>query len=824
MDNDDLIAHVKQNPDGSWAAPQSLEAHLRGTAELAGEFARSFGSETWGRVRSVFKVNNVRFYAHATKKGDKSDWQLLENHLSEVAQLAKNFAEVFGVGECGRTAGLLHDLGKYTEAFQNYLERSQRGDAKRGEIIHALQGAKYVESTLNDSVISDILGNVIASHHGGLFDDITSGERTLSLKTDKEENQLHYNEAKSEFSPKISGEKLKKEILSVCKICQEKKLDSYFMLHLLTKIIYSCVVDADRCDTAGLEISNVSPDWDSLMRRLECFLSKPKFSGTTDIDRVRKKISKQCLLAGCKEQGIYTLSVPTGGGKTLSSFRFALEHAKAHKLKRIIYVIPYLSILDQTSETLHEIFKDEGDELILEHHSNIELPEDDDKEEEYRLLTSRWDSPIILTTMVQFLETIYSNKASRLRKFHNMSESVLIFDEVQSLPIKCIHLFNSAVNFLQTFGKSTILLCTATQPHLHKTDRPVLLANPASSDIISITSDEKKAFERVHIEDRTQGTMDYKQIAELAKAQIENGKSTLVILNTKADARGVYEQCRAITCEKAFLTTDLCPAHRLDVLKRIRDNLAPETRHVTLCVSTQLIEAGVDVSFDCVIRAEAGMDSIIQAAGRCNRNKENSALQPVYVVDVQGEKLSRLPEIKEGKNETARVFRERNEADLLSNESINLFYTYYFYAQKNKMDYCSKNGKTTIYSLLSDNPLAMSAFKNRNAKNYDGLPSAFQTAAEEFSVIDGGQIGIVVPYGDAMQLVSEFQGSYDSKEKMRILKKLQKYTVSVYSNLLDEIKQAVTPVDDLFYVLDPDFYDKEEQGLRRKAMFSFLNV
>jgi CRISPR-associated endonuclease/helicase Cas3 len=768
----------------------------------------------------IFKrsKDNMIYYARENQE--------LLDHLTETADLAKAFASVFGCGNTAYWAGLLHDLGKYTHAFQDYLERGLRGeDVIRGEVIHALQGAKFVEEKIKDPVIADMIGNIIATHHGGLFDNITDGERMLSVKANKGEDKLHYAEAINAFSPSVNEAELKTEILNFCRTSQTKKLSSYFMLHLLTKAVYSCVVDADRCNSAGLEISEKIPDWASLVQQLETYLAS--FSEISGIDKVRKSISEQCQHAGSRQQGIYTLSVPTGGGKTLSSLRFALEHAKKYKFKRIIYVIPYLSILDQTAAKMHEVFSDDDGELIFEHHSNIEQPEGDYEEEQYRLLASRWDSPIILTTMVQLLETIYSNKASKLRKFHNMSEAVLIFDEIQALPIKCAHLFNEAVNFLQTFGKSTILLCTATQPHLHKTERPVLLFD--KPDIVSIAPDELKIFERVHIEDKTQSAMDHEQIAALVKTQIEQEKSTLVIMNTKGDARGVYEQCRAIECEKAFLTTDLCPAHRLNILDRLRKNLGPETRRVTLCVSTQLIEAGVDVSFECVIRAEAGMDSIIQAAGRCNRNKENSTPQSVFVVDVQGERLSRLPEIKAGKDITAWVFREKQGTDLLSDEVINRYYQYYFYDQQKgknigKMDFRTKNDETTIYNLLNDNSLGTVAYRNRNNKNYSGLPSAFRTAADEFSVIDGVQIGVVVPYGDAMKLVDAFLSCYNPKGKMRILKQLQRYTVSVYSNSLDEIKQAASLVDDTFYLLSPDYYDAEEQGLKREAMFSLLNV
>lgn len=747
--------------------------------------------------------------------------QELHDHLKETANLAMAFASVFDCGKIAYQAGLLHDLGKYTHAFQDYLKRSIRGeDVIRGEVIHALQGAKFAVREIDDVLLSDVIGNVIATHHGGLFDNITDGERTLYIRTNKSEERLHYAESVKAFSPSINEDELKSEILGFCQRSQTGKMNPFFMLHLLTKAIYSCLVDADRCNSAGMEIKDAAPEWGTLIQQLENYLDS--FSGEQAIDKARKGISRQCQKAGRRNQGIYTLPVPTGGGKTLSSLRFALEHAREHKLKRIIYVIPYLSILDQTAATMRKIFSEYSDELILEHHSNIEAPHEDDSEEQYRLLTSRWDTPIILTTMVQFLESVYSNKASKLRKFHNMSESVLIFDEIQALPIKCIHLFNETVNFLKAFGKSTVLLCTATQPHLHKTDRPVLLSD--KPDIVSLAVDEVKIFERVFIEDKTQPAMDHEQIAALVKKQIAQKKSTLVILNTKGDAHKVYEECRPIVCEKAFLTTDLCPAHRLSILERLRKNLKPETKQLTLCISTQLIEAGVDVSFDCVIRAEAGMDSIIQAAGRCNRNKENFTPQSVIVVNVQNEKLSRLPEIKDGKEVTARVFREEQGTNLLSDEVIARYYDYYFYAQKDKMDFSINGGKATIYNLLDRNFLGAAAYRNRSNMDYTGLPCAFQTAAAEFSVIDGEQTGVVVPYGDALKLVDEFKRSYEPKIRMRILKQLQKYTVTVYSNSLGEIKQAASLVGDTFYLLSPDYYDAEELGLRREAMFSFLNV
>ena len=779
-----------------------------------------------------------RYYAHSPSGETLSNWQTLEDHLKNTAKITRQFAGVFGCRHLAHLVGLLHDLGKYTQAYQEYLTLGSNGEkVTRGEVIHALQGAKYASEIIGDPVIADIISNIVATHHNGLFDNIIGGEKTLSTKISKHDEKLHYKEAIEVFAKEISLSinytAIQTEILEICQICKERQLNPFFMLHLLTKACYSCLVDADRCNAAGLLINDVTPDWTLLIRRLNEHLGR--FPVSSALDSVRKKISEQCKLAGERPQGIYTLSVPTGGGKTLSSLRFALEHAQMHNLKRIIYVIPYLSILDQTAKTMrcalaecdknmrcakseHERDHCEAylktDELIFEHHSNIELPNyRDDYEESHRLLTSRWDSPIILTTMVQFLETVYSNKASKLRKFHNMSEAVLIFDEIQALPIKCVHLFNDSVNFLQTYGKSTILLCTATQPHLDKVERPVLISkNPG---LVSLTHDELKIFERVCVEDNTIVPMTYEQIADLAKTQLASGKSVLVILNTKADAHGVYAKCNSLElkCEKAFLTTDICPAHRMTIFNRLRAAL--DEKRPVLCVSTQLIEAGVDVSFGCVIRAEAGLDSIVQAAGRCNRNAENLELQSVFVVDVREENLSRLPEIADGKAKTARVFREQKHENLLGTTALDMFYRYYFFEQKSKMDYTTKDGKTTVYNLLSNNLLGTQAYKDRHSVPYKGLPSAFQTAADSFSVIDGGQTGIVVPYGESLALVVAFQKSFCPAEKIRILKRLQKYTVNVYSQTLSKLIDAgaLCAIDDTFYMLDPSWYDANEQGL-----------
>ncbi len=770
---------------------------------------------------------------YLARKGQK-----LYTHLKNTACLARHFAEVFGFGATAHYAGMLHDFGKYTYTYQDYLIRRIKGEgARRGEVIHAFQGVKYALDTLRDPLVSDIIGSTILAHHGGLSDTITNAERTLLKKINDREIDINYGEALEAFVNEIGdGEKegwslsgcppklteeIEKEVLGFCNVCANKNLNLHFMLHLATKVLFSCLVDADRCDAAGIKPDDTAPDWAHLADLLESHLAG--FFAVTPLDKIRGEISQQCTKAGKRIQGTYTLSVPTGGGKTLSSLRFAIEHAKEHNLKRIIYVIPYLSILDQTALQLWEVFKEEDDSLILEHHSNIELPEKDDENELRRLLVSRWDSPIIMTTMVQFLETIYSNKASMLRKFHNMSEAVLVFDEIQSLPVKCTHLFNDAINFLSTFGKSTALLCTATQPHLDKMERPIHLSECPT--LVQIPDENKKVFNRVYIKNKAQEQMSHKQIADLAKEQLDVGKSTLVIMNTKKDALAVYSHCdfSKPDVDKAFLTTDLCPEHRLAVLERLRCNL--ENKRLTLCVSTQLIEAGVDISFGCVIRANAGLDSIVQAAGRCNRNNEiPETPQSVFIIDVMNENISQLPDIEEGKRETLRILREVPESDLLSEDTMALFYKYISYRRKDKMDYNIDKGNYSIYNCLSNNPLDIQAYKDRHcAESYIGLPAAFETAARAFAVIDKGQSGIVVPYGDAMELVCEFGKSFDPTQKTRLLKHLQRYTVNVYPHTLEKLRGsgAIAAVEDAFYLLSPDWYNND-QGLLSDSQLTLL--
>lgn len=767
----------------------------------------------------MIKTDDKKVSPFLAREGQK-----LCTHLQETATLAAEFAHPYVCGDIAYACGLLHDVGKYTPEFQQYLTSALKGeDVTKGEIKHAWHGAWVLFNYLSDdnsiAWATDSLANIIASHHTGLSDMLHNANRIVPERSKRHGKDLQKSldiltlpEIQKLLS-QINWNQITQNLKVLFKKCSDN-----FDRHLFVKLIYSCIVDADRCNAANKEFS-ATPNWGIaqtlLNKRLE------KFKNVTPLDNIRLSISNQCFDKGSRERGIFSLSVPTGGGKTLASLRFAIEHAKRNNLSRIVYVIPYLSILDQIASEFKNIFKNESDEWILEHHSNFQIDDlNENATYHYQQSTSRWDMPIVLTTMVQFLESIYSNKASDLRKFHNMGNTLFIFDEVQALPVKCIYLYNRAINFLHKYCWSSFVLCTATQPHLDKVEQNIVFSEQPS--LVYLKPNEQKVFERTKISDLTQSPMSYEQIADFIIKQANLGYNTLVILNTKREAKNIYSLLQAENIKKTFLSTDMCPAHRLDVLAMIKKYLQTQSQNNTpplVCISTQLIEAGVDLSFNCVIRAEAGLDSIIQAAGRCNRNGESKEKSPVYVIDIENEEklLRNLPEIEVAKRATARVLREGHYENLLDDQIMDRFYTYYFYERQKEMSY-PINKTETLFSLLGKNSYAREAYNSAHPdENYRGIPCAFQSAAEKFSVIDGTHRGVVVPYVSTdknkplvQDLITQFQEArrqYDWTTASRILRQLQQYTITVYANRENEISNIAAQIEDSFYLLSADYYD-----------------
>ncbi|NLN65195.1 MAG: CRISPR-associated helicase Cas3' [Clostridiaceae bacterium] len=764
--------------------------------------------------------------------------QLTAQHLLGTASCASYFAQKINTPEMASVAALFHDMGKFSTAFVQYLR--QNDISKRGSVIHSTQGAKRIFELWHssDALISEMIGNVISGHHGVLMDGISSsGETSLTNRILNTNRELYYEEVKKAFYdadvlPYSLEQKLmtcRQELLSFIQICKREKLNCSFMVHLLTKFLFSCLVDADRYNAYCFEINKAFertiyiPDWGILAKKLESYLNK--FEIKKDIDHIRKNISEKCLKAARRPCGVYKLEVPTGGGKTFSSLRFALNHAHKHGMERIIYVIPYLSVLEQTAKNIREALGIESDdEIVLEHHSNLIPEEDEKKAKETQLLTNRWSAPIIITTLVQFLESLYSEKAGKLRKMHNMAKAVLIFDEVQSLPVKCVHLFNEAINFLSVFGGSTVLLCTATQPLLDKVVHPVKLSDVP--ELIQNCNDEFEKLKRTRIVPSIiSGGYSQSMLCEFILKKVETSGNCLVILNTKSDAAKTFTSLKeyinqnSLSIELVHLSTRMCPAHRLEVINNMKKELG--SKHI-ICVSTQLIEAGVDISFGCVIRALAGLDSIAQAAGRCNRNGENPDGSDVYIVNLAEENLSKLPDIKQGSEVTRNILNE-SFVNLLSSKAMERYYEEYFYRRKTEMDYFVEES-ASLYDLLASNKKGLGAYLSSGGETRPALVQAFQTAGEHFCVIQKNTTDVLVPYKYGAELIDKYHRA-SLKDKSRLLREMSRYSVALYSNEKKQLEyeNALYSIDDVL-VLDKKYYDDKEMGVVFSAELEFLNL
>ena len=772
-----------------------------------------------------------------TKDGRK---QQTLNHLNECADYAYHIGKKFSAAELCKITSQYHDIGKFSNEFLEYLKKSHEAELSNkkfdgiGTVIHSTQGAKFLydlypeTKSLITALAKEIPAMCIANHHGGLMDGISpDGSTPFTERLEQENAKLHYDEiittAKNECvfieDVKKSFEQCENELTVFLEKCTENKLDKAFMLHLLVKSIFSSLVDADRYNAYCFEtnkpfkLNDELPAWEDYLGRLE--QKNAAFTADTEIDMIRREISEKCLNAAARPKGIYRLDVPTGGGKTLSSLRFALNHAKKHGFDRVIYVIPYLSVLDQTAKDIKEALQfNEGDDFILEHHSNFTFSDNSDEAQSHRLFTERWDSPIILTTMVQFLESIYSNKSGDLRKFHNMSNAVFIFDEVQALPVKCINLFNEAINYLHYCAGCTVLLCTATQPPFDETSNPILLSE--NSSLIPDMSGQFQKLKRTKIKDCTKRNgYSTDELREFILDKYIKEGNCLVVVNTKKDALKLYNNLKnhiaknpLENIELIHLSTSMCPAHRLEIIEAIKKR---EQKNV-LCISTQLIEAGVNISFGCVVRVIAGLDSIAQAAGRCNRNGEYPGQKNVYIVNISDENISMLREIKEGAEKTEYILhnlpKDIAEPDLLSPDIMKEYYQKYFDGQIKQMNYLiCKSGH--LHDFLSSNEKGRGAFTNKfGGKKTPALCQAFQKAGELFSVIEDRTVSVVVPYGKGAELILEYKRA-EIKEKYALLRKMGRFTVSLYQNQIDGLRgeDTITELADGIMVLNEGYYN-----------------
>ena len=823
------------------------------------------------------------FIAHVrTSDGAK---QALFDHLTGTAKIAKQLADKIGLPLCGELIGLVHDLGKYSEAFQTYIKSAtgiynpdaddEYVDAKglKGKIDHSTAGGQWLIEALkkcnyktsnpeknqeNGKLLSNILSLCVVSHHSGLIDICdTSNNAVFDTRIRKSEEKSHFKEAKAKATEqKLFNnlgdhweQTLVREFSSFFKPLNEKfkqekisQTEYDFYTGFLVRVLFSCLIEADRSNSIAFEYPNrshelvfVKPDWQAAIDKIE--LRYQSFAHNTDLHPIniqRNLIAQTCLENAQKSQGTFSLTVPTGGGKTLASLRFAIHHAQQHNLDRIIFIIPFTSIIEQNASEVRKILEDEGFEgsWVLEQHSNLE-PEIQTWQS--KLISDNWNAPIVFTTMVQFLESCFGGGTKGVRRLHQMTNAVLVFDEIQTLPINCYHLFINAINFFSVFGNTTTVLCTATQPVLDKlsTEKAVknrgILHTP--TEIIGDDESLKHLFDtlkRVEIHDHTQVALDDEAITEFVLDKFDTFASTLVIVNTKAWAMQIYQSLKdKVDSEAIFhLSTGQCAKHRKDLIKQIKDRL--KNNLPTLVISTQLIEAGVDISFNSVIRFLAGLDSILQASGRCNRHGEmiddnnQSVKGQVFVITPASENLQKLPTIQHGKTTMQNLFYklslpENQDKSLLHPEMVSTYFTNFYQYQYDEMVYpIDKQHNLLTLLSLGDKRANQNEERLKNGQ-FPQLWQSFMTASKAFKAIDAPTKAIVVPYGyEGKDLITDLCGvQVKDADFYKLVKKAQAFSVNVFPFMFDKLAEAkaLTPVADTgIIVLDEKFYD-EVMGL-----------
>lgn len=706
-----------------------------------------------------------KFYAHSGKDG--GPWQPLAEHLRETAARARIHAEAFQAGDWGWLAGLWHDAGKYSDEFQKLLTDASDDNIEHPQRVdHSTYGARRAKDKWPNGK-GILLAYVIAGHHTGLINGRDPGDgcsslaerlkRKLPYTFHVPENLFDADKPKMPFTPDTTR--------------------AGYEVSFFIRMLFSCLVDADFLDTERhmnpKRFSLRAPEYslDSIQKKLDKYLEKlQKGAKPMSVNRVRAGVLDNCLRAANWAPGLFSLSVPTGGGKTLSSMAFALRHAVKHRKNRVIYAIPFTSIIEQNAGQFRYVF---GDEAVLEHHSNYEPKEEDHRT---KLASENWDTPIVVTTNVQFFESLFACRTSRCRKLHNIANSVIVLDEVQALPSELLLPCIETIRELALHYNCSIVLCSATQPAIDKrpdfnvglegvreiVENPVLIAS---------------SLKRVQTTDL--GTLDDANLAE----RIKEHDRVLCVVNTRNRALKLYTQ---LSSEPGVyhLSAAQRPVDRSEIIQKVRDELEKES----LCrvISTQLIEAGVDIDFPVVYREIAGIDSIAQAAGRCNR-EGNLKTGDVFVF--RGED-SLPPGYFRHTAQAAESVMRRFSEDILSLDAIEEYFRDHYWSQGDRLD-----NKAILRSLQ---------------EGIRPLDFPFRRVAKEFQMIDGSYKPVIVPMEEEAQALveqvrySEFLRGYS--------RKFQKYTVQIPERGRDRLFESgcIEWVRDLFPVLTClHLYDKK---------------
>jgi CRISPR-associated endonuclease/helicase Cas3 len=716
-------------------------------------------------------------FAHSLEFKPEADWEPLSSHLERVGELAALFAKAFGADALGNVGGRLHDIGKMSAAYQGYIK--DNGAFKGPD--HSTAGAREAV-TLYGEHLGRILGFCIAGHHAGLADG----------GSDHVPGTLSHRLASKPIEPYAgwevhAGTLPEKSAIEIPSPLKARSQYPGFERAFFIRMLFSALVDADFLATEHF-YAMAKPDGEQVRRgfvnsletlrgRLAAKLIE-KASTTTAVNRLRGAILAHVRAQASLAPGLFSLTVPTGGGKTLTSLAFALDHAIAHGLDRIVYVIPYTSIIEQTAQVFRDAVGDEGD--VLEHHSAVEWDpngseqEDDEGREGLKKLrrdAENWDVRIIVTTSVQFFESLFAARTSACRKLHNLARSVIILDEAQTLPLPLLRPCMAAIETLAAGYGASVVLCTATQPALSKQDG----FDRGLDNVRELAPDPQHLYtqlKRVRVEIAPEPVAD-----DALSAELRGTEQVLCIVNSRAHARDLFGQIRDAPGAR-HLTTLMCPLHRRAALKEIRQDLT-DKKPVRL-IATSLIEAGVDVDFPTVWRAMTGLDSIAQAAGRCNR-EGRSAEGVVHVfrpVDVEGRKVP--PAMEQFAAATREILRVHG-ADPLGLDAIRAYFSLVYWA---------KGPEQLDAAMLGDEPNQTRGILNAIADTARALNFPFAQIARAFRFVEDTMQPVIVPYRAAGERES-VQDLVDSLRHVNrpgaIARKLALYSVPVPRNKCNDL-------------------------------------
>ncbi len=709
-------------------------------------------------------IQSAEYLAHLDE--DRIREQTVKDHLYGTAELAGKFAERFGKKEWGYCCGLLHDIGKYSDAFQTKIKSNSNR-----QVDHSTAGAKVC---LEKGGCYQFLSYCIAGHHAGLPDHGGSadGDDAPTLMGRSRKKIEDYSAYKTEIQiPELRS----------LPFDESETPDADFSLSMFIRMIYSCLVDADFLDTEcfmknGITDRNSGESMEILLEKLERHISGwLSNTGTETVNGRRTEILRHCLERGKEKPGMFQLTVPTGGGKTIASLAFALRHAVANGMDRVIYVIPYTSIIEQNAGVFRDIL---GEQNVLENHYNVDY-ESTEELKPMQLVSENWDKPVVVTTNVQFFESLYANKSSKCRKLHNMANSVIIFDEAQMLPTDYLKPCLAAMEELVRQFRSSIVLCTATQPAL----QPLFRTQTQITELCPGVQEQFRFFERVTFQNI--GTVTEEDLSDRLRQEMQ----ALCILNTKKRAQKLYQQIKE---DGVFhLSTSMYPKHRQRVLKNIRNRLVNGQKCVL--ISTSLVEAGVDLDFQTVYRQLAGVDSMIQAAGRCNREGKRDVKESVVSIFQFGEREN-VPG-QQLQIDVAKSLLAQGE-DISSLQGIQKYFEALYHFRGESLD------RKNILKLFK-NP------KPQFAYNFDGIAKEFKLIEEDTKTI------FINCEPEADDILRQIKQQGYTKAVMR---KAGQYCVQVYENEFDKLKGAgmIKPVSGEikeFYELISEEQYSEDMGL-----------